>query len=324
MSTSIGASPPASRRRDARSRRSRSTNLPGRPGQARPDPAEKPSEGLPTRLRLALAPDHQSADGRRVRPSGRARTSCHLRGDRQLDAVPLAERQRDAPSCGRPRRPSSCRPGCRPAVRPRASSMPTCRLRLSSPVQVSTRSPSPLSPLSVSRLAAHRAGQPRDLGETARDQRRQGVVPEAERLDDAGGDRDDVLERAAHLDAHDVVARIQPETPAREIRPARSAAAAASRRRRDAARSADPAATSAAKLGPDSTTTGCRPPVSSAITSDIRSRLSGLEALGRAHDRGAAAADAARPPASLRGSRATEWRRPRVRRPRARARERRP
>ena len=54
-------------------------------------------------------------------------------------------------SSARLRRPSSCRPGCRRSARPRASSMPTWRLRLRVPVQVSTRSPRPLRPASVSR-----------------------------------------------------------------------------------------------------------------------------------------------------------------------------
>ena len=95
--------------------------------------------------------------------------------------------------------------------------MPTWRLRLRSPVHVSTRSPRPLRPASVSRRppSAHR--QPRDLGEAARDQRGHRVVPEPSALDDARGDRDDVLQRAADLDADHVVARVEPERGAAEL-----------------------------------------------------------------------------------------------------------
>ena len=79
--------------------------------------------------------------------------------------------------------------------------MPTWRLRLRSPVQVSTRSPRPLSPASVSRRppSAHASreisARPRVISAAMR------VVPEAEPFDDAGGNRDDVLQRAADLDA---------------------------------------------------------------------------------------------------------------------------
>ena len=95
--------------------------------------------------------------------------------------------------------------------RPRASSIPTWRFRLCVPVQVSTRSPSPASPASVSRRGAERRGQAADLGEPARDERSKRVVSETEPLDHAGGNGDDVLERAAHLDPDHIVSRVQPE-----------------------------------------------------------------------------------------------------------------
>ena len=109
-----------------------------------------------------------------------------------------------------PRRTSS-------SERPRPSSMPTWRLRLRCPVQVSTRSPSPLRPASVSGPAAHRGGQARDLDEAAGDERGHRVVAEAEALDDARGDRDDVLQRAADLDAGDVVGRVEPQRRPAEL-----------------------------------------------------------------------------------------------------------
>ena len=59
------------------------------------------------------------------------------------------------------------------------------------------------------RLAAPADGarQARDLGEAARNQRGERVLSETEPLDHAGGNRDDVLQRAADLDADDVGAR---------------------------------------------------------------------------------------------------------------------
>ena len=151
--------------------------------------------------------------------------------------------------------------------------MPTWRLRLSDPVHVSTRSPSPLRPAVVSRRAAGGARQPRDLGQAARDERGERVVPEAQPFDHAGGDRDDVLQRAADLDADDVGRSVQAE-----VRPAELGLdeLGAPRNRADATRTAvgSCCATSVAKLGPDSTTTGPSVPSSAAITSDIRSSVS--------------------------------------------------
>ncbi len=103
--------------------------------------------------------------------------------------------------------------------------------------------------------AALGAGEPRDLGQPARDERRHRVVPEPQAFDDARGDGDDVLQRAANLDAGHVVADVEPERGTAEAfldvcRRRRVA------RRRRAPPSADPRATSAAKLGPESTTTG--------------------------------------------------------------------
>ena len=140
------------------------------------------------------------------------------------------------------------------SVRPRASSMPTWRLRLSWPVHVKTRSPMPASPASVSRSAAGGDGQARDLGQAAGDQRGLRVVPEAEALDDAGGDGDDVLQRAAELHADDVGAGVQ----AQRARPELLLHVARPRRRRSRRRPRRWAATArarAAKLGPDSTAT---------------------------------------------------------------------
>ena len=87
--------------------------------------------------------------------------------------------------------------------------------------------------------AAHRGGQPRDLDQAAGDQRGHRVVAEAEALDDAGGDGDDVLERAADLDAGDVVGGVEPQRRPAELLldEARGVGATSTRPRR---RSADP------------------------------------------------------------------------------------
>src|SRR5207249_8975022 len=66
-------------------------------------------------------------------------------------------------------------------------------------------------------FATDRTCEACDLGETARNQRRERVVPEAETLDDAGGDGDDVLHRAADLDARHVGAAVQPEMRTAEL-----------------------------------------------------------------------------------------------------------
>ena len=117
------------------------------------------------------------------------------------------------------------------------------------------------------------AGQPRDFGQAARDQRRQRVVSQPESFDHAGGDRDDVLHRAADLDADDVPRPVQAEVTSRGTLPGRDQWLASDV---DAARTAVGAscATSTAKLGPESTTTGRSVPSSCAITSDIRRSVS--------------------------------------------------
>ena len=59
--------------------------------------------------------------------------------------------------------------------------------------------------------AACRAGQPRHLGESACDERRERVVAEAKAFDNACSDRDDVFHRAADLHANDIIAAVQAE-----------------------------------------------------------------------------------------------------------------
>ena len=205
----------------------------------------------------------------------------HLRGDRQLDAVPRAERQRRA---GRAHAFGDHLHVCREmsaSERPRPSSMPTWRLRLRSPVHVSTQIAEAAQAGQRLAPAALGARQPGDLGEAARDQRRQRVVPETEPFDHAGGNRDDVLQRAADLDAAtSSLAYRRNVGPAELLLDARRG-----RGSRDAASTAvgSPRATSTAKLGPRARRRdrGRRPPPQSPPTCAQRVRL---EPLRRADD----------------------------------------
>src|SRR5260370_888242 len=58
---------------------------------------------------------------------------------------------------------------------------------------------------------AERDRETRHLGEAARDERRARVLAEAEPVGEAGRDGHHVLQRAARLGAHDVLARVEPE-----------------------------------------------------------------------------------------------------------------
>jgi hypothetical protein len=66
-------------------------------------------------------------------------------------------------------------------------------------------------PLNRKRLAPAAARARRVISAAACNQGGERVLPQPEALDDARRDRDDVLQRAADLDADDVGARIQPE-----------------------------------------------------------------------------------------------------------------
>ena len=167
--------------------------------------------------------------------------------------------------------------------RPCASSTPTRRLRLGALVQVSTRSPRPASPDSVSRCApaAHASrdisASPRVMSPGLR------VVAQPQPFDQAGGDGNHVLQRAADLDARHVARAVEPEVRARGTPAARRPRPPASR---DATAMAvgSSRASSDAKLGPDSTAT--RTPGPQLLLEDLRhaeERLL-LEPLGGADD----------------------------------------
>ena len=107
-------------------------------------------------------------------------------------------------------------------------------------MQVSTRSPSPARPISVSRRPPSAARQAAGLGEPARDQRGARVVAEAETVARAGGDREHVLDRAADLDAGDVVALVGAQRVGaqqrRDVRRERGVGRGDGHRRRQSAR----------------------------------------------------------------------------------------
>ena len=143
----------------------------------------EPRCGRPCARRAPPPSASQSAARRRgARRAPAPRRSCDAFGDHLHAGEDLGELAARAPARSR-------RAGCGSAI----------------PVHVSTRSPRPLRPDGVSRRAARGARQPRDLRQPARDQRRQRVVAEPQPFDDAGRDRDDVLQRAADFDADDVV-----------------------------------------------------------------------------------------------------------------------
>ena len=74
-----------------------------------------------------------------------------------------------------------------------------------------TRSPSPARPARVSARRALGEAEAGHLGEAARDQGGAGVLAEPAALDDAAGDGEHVLDRAADLGAGDVVGQIGAE-----------------------------------------------------------------------------------------------------------------
>ena len=189
-------------------------------------------------------------------------------------------------------------------------------------MQVSTRSPRPLSPASVSRWppAAHASRV--DLGQPARDQRGQRVVAEAQPFDDAGGDRDDVLQRAADLDADHIVAAVS-----RNDGPRNSRLHELDRPRRRATRRATAVGSCARDFDREARTRQhddrvaaaelpARSPPTSAAACSASSPLVALTIVARARRETAPRA------ASPRGSRATAPRTRRARRRRARRRAR--
>ena len=214
----------------------------------------------------ALPSPHQRLDGLERRAPA-VEYGGHLRGDWQLQAVARAQRERGA----RVRTPSAtmCMPRRMSAsCRPRPSSNPTCRLRLKLACARDDEIAEPAQTRERVTPPAFRARKPRDLGQPAGDERRHRVLTETQPLHDAGRDRDDVLQRAANLDPGDIVARVQPQPAAAELLldtrrgPLSDEAASTA--------AGSPRATSAAKLGPDRTTTGRLAAVSSAMTCDIR------------------------------------------------------
>ena len=182
--------------------------------------------------------------GRRARPPSAARWAARCRAARRARAPPRWS--------ARLRRPSSCRPESPPATGP-APARRRRAVAAESPVQVSTRSPSPASPASVSRCAAERHRQPREFGQAARDERGQRVMAEAEAFDHARRNRDDVLQRAADLDADHVAAAVEAQRRRSELR-LHGLDDRPANRRRPPPRSAAPAPVRCAKLGPDNTT----------------------------------------------------------------------
>ena len=141
-----------------------------------------------------------------------------------------------------------------------------------SPEKVSRRAPS----LSPSRAISAR---PRVMSGGP------GVVAEIQGIRDAGGDGDDVLERAGQLHADDVPARCRSAGPGSRAGPGPGGPRRASAEARTSA-VGWPSATSRAKLGPERTPIRPAPDGRriSAMISLIRMRVRLLDALGQADD----------------------------------------
>ena len=121
---------------------------------------------------------------------------------------------------------------------PSPSARPKLKLREDGLVAVSTRSPRPDSPISVSARAPSACAEPRQLGEAAREQRGARAFAQPQAVDDAAGDGIDVLRRAAERDADQIVARIGPERRVRRASPEGAARSSMPRRDGDGGRQA--------------------------------------------------------------------------------------
>ena len=180
-------------------------------------PARQPAQHGPCagRARLqtwdAFQRAHRSAfSGRDSRPPMAASTSTPARSADTASQIGVStpslrgqRAHRRAPR-RRPRPPRACRPAPPPASGPRPSARPTLMLRDCGLEQVSTRSPRPQRPATVSASAAQRHGQAGHLGEAAGDQGGVGAAAQAPALDDAAGDGQHVLHRPAGLGADHV------------------------------------------------------------------------------------------------------------------------
>ena len=123
------------------------------------------------------------------------------------------------------------------------------------------------------RVRAGRDAEPGHLGEAAGHQAGLAVVAEPEAVRGARGDRDDVLERAAQLDAEHVRVRVQPELAPAEAgrRSARRAPGPRRRRPPTPAACARSPARGSGRTGRRSAPGRCR--AASAMTSVIRSSV---------------------------------------------------
>ena len=187
----------------------------------------------------------------RSAPRRNGRSACRRRARAPFPSAPEAVKA-----------PSASLPACASAtLSPRPSARPKAKLRDWADEQVSTRSPSPERPISVWPPRAEGVAEPAQFGKAARHQRRRRARAEAASGGDAAGDREHVLGRAADLDAADVGRVVEAE-----VRPVQKAAERAGERlvaRASVTAVGRPAATSAAKDGPDRIAAGAvrAPPV---------------------------------------------------------------
>ena len=170
-------------------------------------------------------------------PSWHTATTCSVIGMSTscLRARSSTERQLFTPSAVWCCWASTCS-----TVSPRPSRSPKVRLRDSGELHVATRSPRPGEPGEGHRVGAERDAEPGGLGQPAGDERGLGVVAEAHALGHPGGQRDDVLHRAAELAADHVGVGVRPEVRGRAGRLQPDRRCAGRRRRRRSPRAARP------------------------------------------------------------------------------------
>ena len=162
------------------------------------------------RINVRLSPSAPSTKSTRQAAVCLEQDRVDLARDRHVDSVAPREPERRL-RVGTPSATISMPPRIASSCSPRPILSPTARLRPWRENAVVIRSPIPASPVNVAGLPPSDLREPGDLDQPARDERGLGVVAETEAVDDAGRDRDHVLERARELDAERVGVRVDAE-----------------------------------------------------------------------------------------------------------------
>ena len=212
------------------------------------------------------------------RPSRMASTAAEIGISRPCAAARRATAPAREHALDQRRRVGGAGPAGR---RPRPIAWPKAMLREVRLLALRTRSPRPESPIRVSRRPPSASPEPRQLGEAAGDDRSARVLAQAAAGDDAGGDREHVLERRRRPRR-----RPRPRSSRREScrcsAPRPSSRPKVASAQPSVAAAGRPSATSPAKFGPDSTAQAlCGHSPADHLAQPGAGR--GLEALGADH-----------------------------------------